>query len=94
MLKIQHWPRKAGIDPNRTPRKCSQGVQELLDASQWADREKTFMTTTPEMISAIPINAGASNFCPKSSQPVSEISTIPTPDQMAYATPTGIDFNV
>lgn len=43
------------------------------------------MITTPAMMSAMPISAGASIFWPKKAQPTAVISTIPTPDQTAYA---------
>jgi hypothetical protein len=49
-----------------------------------------FRTTTPETMSANPIRAGISSFCPRKSQPIIAISTIPTPDHIAYAIPTGM----
>lgn len=53
-------------------------------------REYKLSTTTPATISASPSSAGASSACPNTSQPISAISAMPTPDQTAYATPTGI----
>ena len=52
------------------------------------------MITTPEMISAMPIRAGASIFCPKNAQPTAVMRTMPTPDHTAYAMPTGIERKV
>jgi len=47
------------------------------------DFEKRLMTRTPAMMSAMPAIAGASSDCRYTSQPASEISTMPTPDQIA-----------
>ena len=46
------------------------------------------------MMSVRPIIAGISSDCPKTSQAISVTSTIPIPDQIAYAIPTGIVRNV
>src|SRR5258705_480775 len=47
------------------------------------DREKRLMTSTPAMISPMPIRAAASRCCPNHNQLTTEISTMPTPDQIA-----------
>lgn len=52
------------------------------------------MTTAPATISAIPSMAGRSNRWSCTSQATNEISTMPAPDQSAYAMPTGITRNV
>ena len=52
--------------------------------AQWeTDFEKTFITTTPAMMRPMPIIAGASRCCLKSSALTMEMSTMPTPDQIA-----------
>ncbi|MNG29174.1 hypothetical protein D3C84_1145580 [compost metagenome] len=48
------------------------------------------MTTTPIIINASPIIAGKSGICLKKTAPIMVIKTIPTPDHIAYAIPTGI----
>ncbi len=51
---------------------------------QWdTDFENTFITTTPAMIRPMPTSAGVSRCCLNSTAPTMEISTMPTPDQMA-----------
>lgn len=47
------------------------------------DLEKRFNTTTPATIKPMPMIAGASRCCPKNSHAISEISTMPAPDQIA-----------
>ena len=52
--------------------------------AQWeTDFEKTFITTTPAMMRPMPIIAGPSRCCLKTSAPTMEMSTMPTPDQIA-----------
>ena len=55
--------------------------------------EKTFIITTPSIIIAMPNIAGISGICLNSMAPVTVISVIPTPDQIAYAIPTGTVFS-
>ena len=52
------------------------------------------MTSTPATISAMPSSAQASSFSPKTIQPTDAISTMPSPDQVAYTTPTGMARSV
>lgn len=47
------------------------------------ERENTLITTTPAQIRPMPSNAGRSSFCLNTNRPISEISTMPTPDQIA-----------
>ena len=47
------------------------------------DLENRLITSTPSMIRAMPIMAGRSSDCLKKTKPMAEISTMPTPDQMA-----------
>lgn len=51
-----------------------------------------FMINTPAIIRANPMIAGKSRCCLKMKKPINAINTIPIPDQMAYAIPTGIVF--
>lgn len=41
------------------------------------------MTTTPVTTSTIPTTAGRSSLCPMNAQPITVISTVPTPDHTA-----------
>ena len=52
---------------------------------QWfdTDPENALTITTPATISPSPKTAGPSSRCPKPIQPTVEISTIPSPDQIA-----------
>jgi hypothetical protein len=54
--------------------------------------ENRLRTATPMIIRPIPTIAHTSSFCPWNIQAIVATSTIPTPAQIAYATPTGIDF--
>jgi len=51
------------------------------------------MIETPDIIIAMPIIAGVSGICLNTMEPIMVTSKIPTPDHIAYATPTGIVFN-
>ena len=42
----------------------------------------------------MPAIAAASRRCLKMNQPTTAVSTMPTPDQMAYTTPIGSTFSV
>ena len=61
---------------------------------QWeTELEKILITNTPAMISARPEIAAKSRCCLNATHPMAEISTMPIPDQMAYAMPTGMFFS-
>ena len=48
------------------------------------------MINTPAIIKGMPIILGASGICLKKIAPIKLMKTIPTPDHIAYAVPTGI----
>lgn len=75
--------KRAGPVRRRTPASCPAGLTAGESFQCAEDLENRFITTTPRMISAMPIIAGASSLCPCTSHAMRAISTMPTPDQMA-----------
>src|SRR5690554_5792331 len=71
-------------------------AQQLFGAQNQCpvDFENALSTITPLTIRPIPRIAAASSFCPNNTTPINAINTMPSPDQIAYATPTGIERNV
>ena len=70
------------------------GILYSNNGNQWdTESENTLITTTPAIIKASPNTAGQSRCCLNTVKPMTAISTIPTPDQMAYAMPTGMCFS-
>src|SRR6476646_9277254 len=61
-----------------------------LDNHLIAALENILITITTETISTTPATAATSSFCPCRRQAIAAINTVPTPDQIAYATPVGI----
>ena len=59
------------------------GVSGEADDHNVAERDSRLRTSTPATIRPIPTMAGRSSVCPKNSQPIVVISTMPTADQMA-----------
>ena len=47
------------------------------------ERENRLITSTPAQIRPMPTMAAASSFCLNTNKPIREISTMPTPDQIA-----------
>lgn len=92
LLKIKDRLRKINhdqLDPAwrnpRVPRlRAARHLQNLRDRRQCTlEVEKTFTTTTPAMISPMPASAAPSSAWRNQIQPIAEISTMPTPDQIA-----------